>query len=190
MNPDFPPSSFTKVKLLGEPIYSDDREHWPVLLRDRPEIEAFFLALGQVLVVDEGEGYAYLRQMEIEGEERVPRLIRRMPLSYSTTLLLVCLREEFLRFDALPDQSGILVKSGNDLKEMLANFFPETYDRVRDENKLDTAITTAVKLGFLREMKGGVEGHFQIMPIVKARLGPEELVVIKEALKQHAEPSN
>jgi hypothetical protein len=78
-------------------------------------------------VLDEGEGFAFIRQIEVEGEEQVPRLIRKRALSYHATVLLVCLREELVRFDSRADDAARLVKSRAELcthKGALRN--PET----------------------------------------------------------------
>ena len=90
----FEPSSFVKAHLLGGPLYLEDGELWEVLLRDEIEIGLYFRQIGLDLVVDREEGFAFLRQLEPRGEERVPRLIRRQKLTYPATLLLVCLRDE------------------------------------------------------------------------------------------------
>lgn len=93
--PTFSSASFVKAKLLREPIYREDGELWLTLRGQQDEIRFYFRQIGQELVLDEGEGYGYIRQLELGEEERAPRLVQRHPLSYMATLLAVCLREEF-----------------------------------------------------------------------------------------------
>src|SRR3989337_2630981 len=101
-NSQFPVRSFVLARLLLEPIYREDGSLWEALRAERDAIAHYFRQIGQELVVDEAEGYAFLRQVEAEGGDVVPRIGRRQSLGYTATLLLVCLREELARFDAAP----------------------------------------------------------------------------------------
>lgn len=185
----FPSSSFVKAKLLKEPIYREDGDLWlTVHGPQQDEIRHYFRQIGQELVVDEGEGYAFIRQLEIEGEERVPRLVQRRPLSYLATLLLTALREEFLRFDASASDSTRLVKTREELRNLVADFLPETTNQVRDTAKVDAAISRLVELGFISQLGAAERDTFEIMRIVKARLAPADLEAIKQRLLKHAEP--
>lgn len=185
----FPPVAFVKARLFREPVYREDSEDWLVLRGHHDEIRRYFRDIGQELVFDEAEGYAFIRQLEFEGEERVPRLVQRRPLSYAATLLLVSLREEFLRFDAAPGDSTRLVKSRDQLRDLVADFFNETTNQVRDAGRLDAAIKTLADLGFVRPLNAASgQDAFEVMRIVKARLGPADLETIKERLLRHAQP--
>ena len=187
--PNFTPAAFAKAKLLREPIYREDGELWATVHGpQRPEIAHYFRQIGQELVVDESEGYAFIRQLEAESDERIPRLIQRRPLSYLATLLLAALREEFLRFDSASDDSTRLVKTRDELRNLVADFLPETTNQVRDAAKVDAAIARLMELGFVRQLGAAERDTFEVMRIVKARLAPADLVAIKERLLNHAEP--
>ena len=185
--PVFPPASFVKAKLFREPIYREDGELWLTLRAQQDEIRHYFRQIGQELVLDEGEGYAFIRQVELEGDERVPRLVQRHPLSYHATLLATCLREEFLRFDAAPADSTRLVLSRDELRNLIVDFFRESTNQVRDAARLDRAIAQLVDLGFLRALGAADEDRFEVMRIIKARIGPAELDQIKQRLLRHAQ---
>src|SRR5439155_27262697 len=101
----FPERSFGLARLLHQPIYREDGSLWESLRAERDAVAHYFRQIGQEVVVDEAEGYAFLRQTEPEGGDVVPRVGRRQSLGYTATLLLVCLREELARFDAAPDDS-------------------------------------------------------------------------------------
>lgn len=185
----FPAAGFVKAKLLREPIYREDVDLWlTVHGPQRPEIAHYFRQIGQELVVDEGEGYAFIRQLETDGEERIPRLVQRRPLSYLATLLLAALREEFLRFDSAAADSTRLVKTRDELRNLVADLLPETTNQVRDAGKVDAAITRLVELGFVRQLGAAERDTFEVMRIVKARLAPADLEAIKQRLSNHAEP--
>jgi hypothetical protein len=187
----FPPVAFVKARLFREPVYREDTEDWLTLRGHLDEIRRTFRDIGQELIFDEGEGFAFIRQLEFEGEERVPRLVQRRPLSYPATLLLVVLREEFLRFDAAPGDSTKLVKTRDELHNFVADFFPETTNQVRDTGRIETAIKSLVELGFVRPLNTAAEQDaFEIMRIVKARVAPTDLETIKQRLLRHAQPGN
>ena len=185
---NFPPIAFVKAKLLREPIYREDGELWLTLRGQHDEIRHYFRQIGQELVLDEGEGYAFIRQLEIEGEERIPRLVQRRALSYLATLLLTALREEFLRFDSSASDSTRLVKTRDELRNLVFDFLSETTNQVRDTARVDAAITRLGELGFVRQLGSAERDTFEIMRIVKARLSPTDLEVIKQRLLNHAEP--
>jgi hypothetical protein len=184
--PGFPTGSYAKAKLLREPIYREDGELWHVLRGQQEEMRHYFRQIGQELVVDESEGYAFIRQLEIEGEESVPRLVQRHPLSYWATLLLTCLREEFLRFDAAQGDSSLLVLSREEIRNLTADFLPDSTNQVRDMKHVDRAIQQLVELSFLRPLGTADENRFEVMRILKARIGPVELDQIKQRLLRHA----
>ena len=54
--------SIVAVRLLQGVIYSDDTRLWDILLRSRSALEPYFSRLGLLVVVDESEGYAFIRQ--------------------------------------------------------------------------------------------------------------------------------
>lgn len=182
---EFSDLSFIQVRLLREPIYREDKDAWEVLRAQQDKVRHYFRQIGQELVMDEAEGYAFLRQVEAEGVDRIPRLNRRMPMSYQATLLLVCLREEFCRFDTTAPDATRLVKTRGELQDLVAAFLPESTNQVRDLGKVDTAIQRLKELGFLTQINEDPE-EFEVMRIVKAKLGPNELEAIKKRLKEYA----
>lgn len=182
---DFSDLSFILVKLLREPIYREDKDAWETLRAQQEKVRHYFHQIGQELVMDEAEGYAFLRQLEAEGVDRIPRLNRRTPLTYQATLLLVCLREEFCRFDTTSPDATRLVKTRGELQDLVSAFLPESTNQVRDLGKIDTAIQRLKELGFVTQINDEPE-EFEVMRIVKAKLGPNELEAIKKRLTEYA----
>jgi hypothetical protein len=183
----FAPRTYVLARLLLNPIYREDRDQWETLRAERQAISQYFRDIGQELVIDEAEGYAFLRQIEIDGVDRVPRIGRRQPLGYTATLLLVCLREELARFDAAPSDSSRLVLTREQLRELVGQFIRETNNQIRDQRTIDTAINRVEELGFMRPFGTAESDSFEVMRILKARFGPSELEQIRDRLKTHAE---
>ncbi|MCL2659470.1 MAG: DUF4194 domain-containing protein [Acidobacteriaceae bacterium] len=121
-NSEFGPRTFALAQLFVGPVYAGDTQIWETIRGEREYLARYFRQIGQELVVDEAEGYAFIRQMEPDGEERVPRIGRRQVLGYAATVLLVCLREELARFDAAPGDSTRLVLTRQQLRDMVAQF--------------------------------------------------------------------
>lgn len=183
----FPDRSFVLARLLLEPIYREDGTLWETLRAERDTIAHYFRQIGQELVIDEGEGYAFLRQIEVGGGERVPRVGRRQPLGYTASLLLVCLREELARFDAAPAESARLVLTRQQLRELVGQFLRESNNQVRDFRTIDAAIRRLEELGFLRAFGSPEAETFEVMRILKARFGPSELQEVRDRLARHAD---
>ena len=150
----FPPSAFVKAALLREPLYVEDGEAWRTLVKEQSEIAQYFWQIGLELMLDEGEGFEFLRQIEPLGDERVPRLVRRQKLSYDATLLLVCLRDELNRLDTQTADQTRLIRSKRELHELVGGFLRESHNEVRDAKALDAAIENLRSLGFLKALTG------------------------------------
>src|SRR5689334_8848964 len=74
---------------------------WQSLLALQARVRDYVSILGLELVLDEGEGYAYLRQRPAaEDGPELPRLVPRRQLGYSVSLLLALLRKKMAEFDA------------------------------------------------------------------------------------------
>lgn len=189
MTTDSSSSGFVKAHLFRGPLYREDQALWDTLRAQREEIRHYFRQVGQELVVDEGEGFAFIRQLDPEGDEPIPRLVQKRSLSYQATLLLVCLREELLRFEGAAEDSTRLVKSRAELHAMVAAFIPESNNQVRDVRGIDSAIARLEEYGFVRAMTAEREA-FEVMRVLKARIGPTELEEIKQRLEKHARPTD
>jgi hypothetical protein len=185
-NSPFPESAFIIVKLLKQPIYREDENDWNTLLSQRDEIRHHFRRMGQELVLDEAEGYAFIKQIEMEDVERIPRLTQKRALSYHATLLLACLRQEFCTFDTSNPDSTRLIKTRQAVHDLVSAYLPETTNQVRDVSKIDAAIQKLVDFGFLR-LIDQEQDIFEVMRIVKAKIGPTELQGIKERIMKYAE---
>src|ERR1700724_1516156 len=88
------------IRLMQGVVYRDsDEDTWLTLERLGAGVRDHFATLGVDVVVDDAEGYAYLRsQQEEDGDEALPRLVRRRALTYNVSLLLVVLRKRLVEF--------------------------------------------------------------------------------------------
>jgi len=186
MSTTFPPRSFVLARLLIEPLYREDAPLWGLLRDEREAICHFFRQIGQDVVIDEVEGYAFLRQIESDDDERVPRIGTSQALSYTATLLLVCLREELARFDAQPGSSTRMVLTRNQMRQLVVPFLRETNDETRDLRPVDSSIRRLEALKLIRPLNSNDADAYEVMRILKARFGPGQLEEVKARLTRIA----
>ena len=183
--PEFRDWSIAAVRLLQGVIYSDDVSAWEIVLRSRSALENFLSRIGLLLVVDETEGYAYLRQWADDeypdGYEQLPKLIRRVPLGYPSTLLAVLLRDELRRFEEDDLHNEKCVVEADNVFDQWKSFFPAQHDEVRQRREFSSAINKLDDLGFVRKFADNPES-WEIRRILKARLPAAELEHLKANL--------
>lgn len=174
------------LKLLQGVMYYDDKQ-WDKLLSYASPIQTHFAGIGLFLHIDEAEGYAYLTQPENgeDDEPPLPRLLRRMPLTYDATLLCVLLRESLQQFDAQAMGETRHVLSRSDLHQLLKLFLPQQSDSVRLEKRFDAAIRQVEQLSFLKKLKRDGEAQFEVRRIIKAKIDADTLVAIKAELQAY-----
>ena len=179
--PPVPELSQLMVHLLKGVLYRDDDERlWANLLRLQARVREQAAVLLLDLVLDEAEGYAFLKSRpdpdESEGVPRLPRLIARRPLSYPVSLMLAQLRKRMAEFDAGGGDTR-LVLARDEIAELMRVFLPDGTNEARLIDQVDATISKVVDLGFLRRLKpaagsgqpsGQDRGHYEVRRILKA----------------------
>lgn len=182
--PNYKDWSLPAIRLLQGAVYSDDNA-WNLLLRHQSPLKDYFARIGLLLVVDEPEGLAYIRQLNedeaTEGYDNLPRLFRRTRLGYETTLLCVLLRERLRRFEDEELDSSRCIVNQAELLESWKSFFPSQEDEVRLQKTLDTAFRKLDGLKFVSKF-GDAAGNWEVRRLLKARLPVSELEKLKEQL--------
>ena len=140
---------------------------WQALLDLQARVRDYAGVIGLELMLDEAEGYAYLRQRApvADGPE-LPRLTQRRPLSFPVSLLLVLLRRKLAEFDATGGDTRLVV-SRDDIANHMRLFLPDTANEARLFDRMDTHLNKVVELGFLRRLRGQ-EGQYEVRRILKA----------------------
>ncbi len=148
-----------------------DRENDPTLWQMVNGLQARIRdhvgVLGLELILDEAEGYAYLRQRPPHaGEGELPRLVRRHQLGYQVSLLLALLRKKLAEFDATSGDTRLIV-SRDDVVEMMRLFLPDTANQARLTERIEIHINRIIEMGFLRRLRGA-DNQFEVRRILKA----------------------
>ena len=152
-----PDLSKLMVNLLKGVLYREDDERlWDGLIRLQARVREHASVLLLDLVLDEAEGYAFLKSRpdpdEADNTPRLPRLIARRPLSYTVSLLLALLRKRLAEFDAGGGDTR-LVLSRDEIVELVRVFLPDGTNESRIIDQVDTMINKVVELGFLSRLK-------------------------------------
>lgn len=162
--------AFSRVLITlmkGVTFQESDPGSWQTLLDSRRQVRDIVGLLGLELVLDEAEGYAYLRQRPVAaGDPELPRLVPRRQLSYPVSLLLALLRKKLAEFDATSGDTRLILQR-QEITEMVRLFLPETVNEARLMDRIDSHVNKVVELGFLRRLRGQAD-HFEVRRILKA----------------------
>ena len=169
------------ILLLKGVIYQEaDAGFWNALLNLQARVRDYVVVLGLELVLDEAEGYAFLRsrsENEDDATPKLPRLVARRSLSFPVSLLLALLRKKLAEFDASGGDTR-LVLSRNEIVELIRVFLPDSSNEAKLIDQIETHLNKIVELGFLRKLKPsiGQTAVFEVRRILKAFVDAQWLV--------------
>ena len=165
------------VPLLKGVIYRElDAPLWSALLKLQARVRDYVAVLGLVLVLDEAEGYAFLRARDEAAEadatvsDAIPRLVVRRPLTFAVSLLLALLRKRLAEFDASGGETR-LVLSREQVVELIRVFMPDGSNETRIVDQVETHLNKIIELGFVRKLKPASAGQtpsYEVQRIIKA----------------------
>jgi hypothetical protein len=182
-----PSLSLAVIPLMKGVVYRDGSETaWQQVRQLQAQVRDYVDVLGLQVVIDEAEGYAYLRQRPADDEEagQLPRLVPRRSLSFHVSLLLALLRKKLAEFDAQGSDTRLMLTRAQ-IVEMLRVFLPETSNEARLVDQIDTHIGKAADLGFLRPVKNA-EQLYEVRRILKAYIDGQWLADFSARLAEYA----
>jgi len=156
-NPAAADLSVLLISLLKSVLYRDaDERQWAALLNLQARVRDYVAVLNLELVLDEAEGYAFLKSRPEPSDDdpspRLPRLVARRPLSFPVSLLLALLRKKLAEFDAGGGNTR-LVLHRDDIVELVRVFLPDASNEAKLIDQIETTINKVVELGFLHKLK-------------------------------------
>jgi hypothetical protein len=179
--------SLPLIALFKGVVYQDQGpEPWQSLLAHQAAINDYVAVLGLDLIVDEAEGYAFLRQRPVDDDEQeLPRLIARRQLSYPVSLLLALLRKKLAEHDAGGGDVR-LVLTREEIVDLLRLFLPETANEAKLIDRVGMDINKVVEMGFLRRLRGQ-DNQYEVRRILKAYVDAQWLNELSARLSEYAE---
>jgi hypothetical protein len=178
------------VKLLKGPVEYVEKSAWEKLLQYKVELIIFLQQLGLTLVLDEQDGYAFVKHALSEDEEAYVSWIHRRSFSYEESIMLVLLREMMAEFEISDTSSRELIKKRREIKEYAELFFKEGASRIRFLKDIDRLIDKVEENGFLQKTENHElidEQKFRIRKIIKAKVDSEVLEQFQQQLLAHQE---
>ena len=173
------------IGLFKGVLYQDQNpDRWQGLLNLQARVRDYVSVLGLELILDEAEGYAYLRQRaQSNGETELPRLVTRRQLSYPVSLLLALLRKKLAEHDAAGGESRLML-SRQQIADMLRVFLPDTANEAKLMDRIDSHINKAVDLGLLRQLRGHRD-QFEVRRIIRAFVDAQWLADFDHKLAEY-----
>lgn len=159
-------------------------ELWHALVQLQARVRDHAGVFGLELVLDEAEGYAYLRQRPAgEGEPEIPRLVQRRQLGYAVSLLLALLRKKLAEHDAAGGDTRLIL-SRTQIVDLVQLFLPAGTNEARLVDRIDADINRVVEYGFLRRLRGQ-DDPFEVRRILKAFVDAQWLSELEQRLAEY-----
>ncbi len=175
------------VPLLKGVIYQEDNPSlWGSLLNLMAAVRDYVAVLGLELILDESEGYAFLRsnsEGETEGANSAPRLMARRQLSYPVSLLLALLRKKLAEFDAGAGDTRLIL-SRDEVVELIRIFLPAASNEVKLIDQVDSTLNKIADLGFIRRLRGERQ-MIEVRRIIKAFIDAQWLADFDKRLDEY-----
>lgn len=172
--------------LLKGVVYADEQEKvWRHLLALQAQVLDYVSVMGLTVIVDEAEGYAFLRaKPDADDEQQIPRLIPRRSLSFHVSLMLALLRKKLAEFDASGSETRLIL-TRDKIVEMVRLFLPESSNEARLVDHIETQIKKIIELGFLRRIPGQ-DNVYEVRRILKAFVDGQWLAEFDQRLAEYA----
>ncbi len=167
------------VQLLAGPSL-DGRRHgrlWPSLLRYQDSIAARLSELFLELVLDADAQVAFVRQAD-SGDLETPILLRRAPLTFLESVLLLHLRG--LLADAELRGERAVVAFDEMMEQMQLYERHLNTDRAGFERRARAAIEKVKKNSLISAIRGS-EGRFEISPTLKLLFSAEQIAALSRS---------
>ncbi|WP_427019072.1 DUF4194 domain-containing protein [Pseudarthrobacter sp. P1] len=154
------------TKLFKGVLYREaDEKIWQALSELSAQARDYVAVLELELVLDEAEGYAFLRS-SAGADSTLPRLVPRRQLTFNVSLLLALLRARLAEFDQENAETR-LIMTETQIRDMVSVFLPESSNEARLMDQLAANIKKVAELGFLRKLRGQ-DQTYEVARILKA----------------------
>lgn len=161
------------VHLLAGPSLEARRHShlWPILLRDEALVRSRLAELFLDLVLDRDTQVAFTRQADA-GDLEVPVLLRRAPLTFIDSVLLLFLRQRLSQADVHAERAVI---AADEIVEYLTTYERSaSTDRAGFVRRVHASIEKIKKHSILQKLRA-TEDRFEISPTLKLLFSVEEI---------------
>ncbi len=176
------------ILLMKGIFYKNDNEQvWLEMIESSHSvISDYFATIGLELIIDESEGYSYLKTIEQdEDAPQLPKLINARKLSYKVSLLCVILRKRLVDFDMQSESSRAIITKEEIVQNILL-FLEEKFKEKKKKKEIESTIKKVEDLGFLKRLKSDSESY-EIRSALKAFVDAEWLNDFDKKLQEYKE---
>lgn len=177
------------IHLLKGIVYREQEQVWPLLVNFRSDIVDYLGVIGLELIIEDSEGYAFVRQLAREEDQIgivLPKLVDKRALSFQLTVMVVLLRKRLLESDLQGNESRTVL-SFTQIADMVSLFYSDgTTNERKQEDKVQENINKLIRMGFLRKLKNE-DDKYEVSRIINAFIEIEKLKEIEEKLRAYKE---
>jgi hypothetical protein len=175
------------VQLLAGPSLEARRHShlWPVLLRDEALIRSRLAELFLDLVLDRDTQVAFTRQADV-GDLEVPVLLRRAPLTFIDSVLLLFLRQRLSQADVHAERA--VVATDEVVEYVMTYERAANTDRAGFVKRVHASIEKIKKHSILQKLRS-TDDRFEISPTLKLLFSVEEILALTGVYRDIAEGS-
>ncbi|MGD1817459.1 MAG: DUF4194 domain-containing protein [Pleomorphochaeta sp.] len=186
------------VRLLQGTIFEEDNlEIFERLKLWNKEINSYFNIIGLKLFYSDDINYAYLEQIEDEDGnviDNLNRLLKRHPLTYEASLILVILREELDKFELENLNSENLILKESEIIDLIEPYYKESSDKVKFKDLISSNLTYIANMNLIKRINKTDDNlqisndkEYLIRNIIRAKVSTEFLKEFKEKLEETRE---
>ncbi|MDQ7010174.1 MAG: DUF4194 domain-containing protein [Candidatus Gracilibacteria bacterium] len=167
--------------LNNREISTKNSGDWKKLLKYKKEIKAYFGVINYDLKIHEADGFAYLEELEEDGEN-IDTLSKKQKMSFLVSLFLVLLREFIYKKEAEDFLNFSWLISYVELKDLVFSYLQEKFknDDKKIEREYRTTIEKLKKMGILSDFGE----NFKINKILKIKMSSSKMEEFLENLKK------
>jgi len=170
--------------LLGPSV--DFRRHgrlWPILLRDEVIVRRRLHELFLDLIIDRDHQVAFTRQVQTD-EIEIPVLLRRSPLSFLDSVLLLFLRQRLTQAEAQGDRAVVSV---DEMIEHMSLFERQSNtDKAGFERRMRHSIDKMKRDSVLQKIRNS-EDRFEVSPTLRLLFSAEEVIALTQIYRSLAD---
>jgi len=173
------------ILLLKGILYKKEHEReFFELINSIGVISDYLENIGLQVIIDESDGYAYIKNIEYEDEEEaLPKLISSRELNFKVSLMCVLLREKIAEFEMQSDNE-IAVVSKDELIEKMSLFIGNEFNEIKSKKEIEATLKKVEELGFLKKIKGR-DDIYEIRAALKAFVDAQWLNEFDKRLKEY-----
>lgn len=189
------------IHVMQKPLFAEETELFASLCNYQQEISAYLSKIGLELVLNRDLGYAFIRQFDApEGDgDTLPKLIRRIPVTFEQSLVLVILYDELEKFDGNGSDTPFCIITEEQVRELAQACWPgANTDQTKFQDAIAKALSDLSEQGLIRERRPqGMSDQeselyksnrrYELRNIIRARVTKDFFVEFKRRLEELAD---